>query len=170
MEEIFISSNSMGDILMVTIKCGMAVIVNKSKLKFHVFLGYVLICAMLLMMQPIGVQASDISNKNASPDEIMSQLKTRLDLNEEQESKMRPIIEESIRKRNGIVANGAGDRKTVKSQLQELRWSTDMQIGKILTEKQMTEYEKLMEEQREKTENNETQSGRTPHGGRLRGF
>lgn len=50
----------------------------RSILKFLAFSDYVLICAMLFMMQPVGVQASDISNKNASPDEDISQLKTRL--------------------------------------------------------------------------------------------
>lgn len=59
---------------------------------------------MVFIMQPIGIQARDISSMNASPDKVISQLKTRLNLNEEQEVKMRPIIEESIRKRHEIVS------------------------------------------------------------------
>jgi Spy/CpxP family protein refolding chaperone len=164
------SSDPMSDILMATIRCVIAVIVNRSYLKFLAFSGYVLFCAMIFMMQPVGVHARDISNMNPSPDKVMSQLKTRLNLTEEQEAKMRLIIEESIRKRQEIVRNSSEDRRAVKSQLQELRWSTDMQIGRILTEEQMKEYQKLRKEQSEKSENNETQSGRKSRSGGLRGF
>jgi len=160
----------MSDIVMATIRCVMAVIANRSYLKFLALSGYVLFCAMIFMTQPIGAQARDISNINASPDEVMSRLKTRLSLTEEQEAKMRPIIEGSIEKRREIVKNSSDDRKAVKSQLQELKWSTDMQIGKILTEEQMKEYQKLREEQTEKAENNETHSGRKSRGGGSRGF
>ncbi len=164
------SSDPMSDILMATIRCVMAVIVNRSYLKFLAFSGYMLLCAMILMVQPAGVQAKDVSNMNASPDEVMSQLKTRLTLTEEQATKMRPIIEENIRKRQEIVKNGSDDKKAVKSQLQELRWSTDMQLGKILTEDQMKEYQKLREEQKEKKESNQTHSGRGSRSGGMHGF
>jgi Spy/CpxP family protein refolding chaperone len=170
MEEVFMNSDPKIDILITAIRCVMAVIVNRSQLKFLAFSFYLLFCVMIFMMQPIGVQARDISNMNASPDEAMSQLKSRLNLTQEQEAKMRPIIEESIQKRHEIVRNGPEDRKAVKSQLQELRWSTDMQIGKVLTEAQMKEYQKLLEEQKEKAENNDTQHGRKSRYGGLRGF
>jgi len=39
------SSDPMSDILMATIRCVMAVIVNRSYLKFLAFSGYVLFCA-----------------------------------------------------------------------------------------------------------------------------
>lgn len=55
----------------------------------------------------------------------------------------------------------------MKGQLQELQWSTDMQIGKILTEEQKKEYQKLREEK--SAENSETH-GRGFCSGRLRGF
>ena len=112
------SSDPMSDILMATIRCIMAVVVNRNNLKFLAFSCYVLLCTVIFMTQPIGVHARDISNINASPNEVMSQLKTRLNLTEEQEAKMRPIIEESTQKHNEIVKNGSEDRKAVKSQLQ----------------------------------------------------
>ena len=52
------SSDSMSNVLMTTIRCVMAVIVNWRNLKFLAFSGYVLICAMIFMMQPIRVQTS----------------------------------------------------------------------------------------------------------------
>jgi hypothetical protein len=70
------SSDPMSDIIIATIRCVMAIIVNRSNLKFIAFSGYVLFCAMIFIMQTIGVQARNTSNINASPDEVMSQLKT----------------------------------------------------------------------------------------------
>jgi len=163
------SSDPITEISTAILRCVMVVIVNRSFLKSLALAGYVLLCATIFMMQPIGVQARDVSNMNASPDEVVSQLKSRLNLTEEQEAKMRPIIEESIQKRREIVKNSSQDRKTVRSQLQELRWSTDMQIGKILTGAQMKEYQKLREEQSEKAENNDTQHGRRSRYGGLHG-
>ncbi|MGD0886400.1 MAG: hypothetical protein ABSA46_16280 [Thermodesulfovibrionales bacterium] len=47
---------------------------------------------------------------------------------------MRPIVEESLQKRREIVRNGSEVKEALKGRLQEFRWSTDMRIGKILTE------------------------------------
>ncbi len=164
-------SNQMNDILMAAIRFVAAVIVNRSHLKLLVISGYILFFPVIFMMQPAVVQARNASNMNTSTDEIMSRLKTRLNLTEDQEAKLRPVIEESIRKRQKIVEDGSDDKKAMRSQLQELRWSTDMQIGKILTEDQMKEYQNLREEQREKSgDNNETRSGRGFRGNRLHGF
>lgn len=171
MEEVFMNSDPMSNILMAAIRCVMAIIANRTYLKFLAFSGYVLFCTMIFTVQPVRVQASDISKMNASADEVMSRLTTSLNLTEEQEAMMSPIIEESIRKRHEIVENGTEDRSAVKSQLQELRWSTDMKIGKILTEKQMKEYQRLMEEQREKrTQSSDMQRGRGMRTGRMHGF
>jgi len=157
------------DISMAAIRCVMVVIVNRNVLKSLAFAAYVLLCTMIFVIQPLGARASDVSGAKASPEEFMSQLKMRLNLSEDQEAKINPIIEESIQKRREIVKNSSQDRKTVRNQLQELRWSTDMQIGKILTEAQMKEYQELREEQHEKVENNDIQHGRKSRYGGLQG-
>src|ERR1039457_2696640 len=76
---------------------------------------YVLFFSTTFMIQPMMALASDSSNTNKSPEQIMSQLKTRLNLTEDQETKIRPIIEASIQKHREIVASEALDVKTKKS-------------------------------------------------------
>jgi len=101
----------------------------------------------------------------------MSQLKERLKLTDEQETKIRPIIEDSMKKRNEILNNGTQDGKTKRSAFQQLQWSVDMQIGKVLTEEQRKEYEKLREEQSEKMlGNDDMHRGKGGRTGGLHGF
>ncbi|MFI5295264.1 MAG: hypothetical protein ACHQ0Y_09600 [Thermodesulfovibrionales bacterium] len=85
--------------------------------------------------------------------------------------KVQPIIDESFKKRSEILKNGGQDGKSEKNALQELRWSTDMQIGRILTEEQMKEYQKLREEESEKkTQRSDMQPGRGSRTGGMHGF
>ena len=97
-------------------------------------------------------------------------MKERLHLTEEQETKMRPIIEESVQTRREILKSDPQDRSAIKRELQELQWKTDMRLGVILTEEQMKEYEKLREEQSEKVQRGDVQGNRGSRGGRLRRF
>jgi len=129
----------------------------------------VLLCAVILTIQPAETQEKDMSKASASPDEFISMLKTHIILSEDQETRIRPIIEESFQKRHEIERNDSQDRKTMRSRLQELRWSTDLQIGKILTDEQMKEYRNLREEQNGMSENNDLQHGRKFRFGGLSG-
>lgn len=146
------------------------VLSNWSLLKSLAIAAYVLFFATIFTMQPMPALASDSSNTNKSPEQIMSQLKTRLNLTEDQETKVRPIIETSIQKRREILRNEAQDGKAKQSALQELRWSTDMQLAKILTEQQMKEYEELREEQSDKLQHNYMPHGRGARTGGMHGF
>jgi periplasmic protein CpxP/Spy len=146
------------------------VLSNRSLLKSLVFSTCVLLFAAIFIMQPLTTQAQDFSNISNSPEQIMSQLKERLNLTEDQETKVRPIIQESIKKRNEIIQNGAQAGKKKKSALQELGWSTDMQLGNILTEQQMKDYQEFQEEQSEKTQNNDMPRSRGGRTGGMRGF
>ena len=158
-------------VILTAIRCCMLLTSNKSLIKSFAYTAHVFLLAAIFLIQPMSVQAKDFSNKNKSPEEIMLQLKERLKLTEEQETKIRPIIEDSIKKRNEILNNGTQDGKTKKSALQELQWSIDMQLGKILTEEQMKEYQKLREEESEKKpQRSDMQRGRGTRTGGMRGF
>lgn len=158
-------------VIMTAIRCCVLLISNKSLIKPLAYAAHVFLLAAIFVMQPMSVQAEDSSNKNKSPEQIMSQLKERLKLTDEQETKIRPIIEDSIKKRNEILNNGTQDGKTKKSAFQQLQWSTDMQIGKVLTEEQRKEYEKLREEQSEKTQGtDDMHRGKGGRTGGLHGF
>ena len=154
------NSNLMTTASMAALRAIAFVLSNRSLLKSLVFSTCVLLFAAIFIMPPLTAQAQDSSNSNKSPEQIMSQLKERLNLTEDQEAKVWPIIKESIKKRNEIIQNGTQDGKKKKSALQELGWSTDMQLGNILTEQQMKEYQELQEEPSEKTQNNDMPRGR----------
>ena len=155
-------------VIMTAIRCCMLLISNKSLIKSLAYAAHVFLLAAIFVMQPMSVQANDFSDKNKSPEQIMSQLKERLKLTDDQESKIMPIIEDSMKKRNEILNNGTQDGKTKRSAFQQLQWSTDMQIGKVLTEEQRKEYEKLREEQNEKMQDNDDMH--RGKGGRTGGF
>ncbi len=131
---------------------------------------YMLIIAAILLTEPTSARAGDFSSAWKSPEQMMSLLKERLGLTEVQETRIHPIVEETFKKRSEIIKNGGQDGKSEKSALQELQWSTDMQIGKILTGDQMKEYQTLREEESEKPQRSDTRRGRGMHTGGLRGF
>ncbi len=142
---------------------------HRSLIKFLV--AYILLFDALFIIQPISARAGDFSIISKSPEQLMSRLKERLRLTEEQETKIKPIIDENFKKRSEILKNRGQGGKSEKSALQELHWSSDMQIGKILTEDQMKEYEKLREEESEKkTQHNDMQGGRGKRTGGMRRF
>ncbi len=145
----------------------LAVIVSRNVLKSLLLACYVFLCAVILPIQPAGAQERDVSKANASPEEFMSMLKTSLSLSDDQEAKIKPIIEESIQKRREILRNSSHDRNTMRSQLQELSWTTDLKIVKILSDEQMKEYRKLQEEQNENAVNDDLRHEPTFRYGRL---
>jgi hypothetical protein len=155
---------------MTVISCSTVVISNRSLLKSLALAVSGLFFVTIFMMQPIPAWASDFLNTNQSSEQILSQLKDRLKLTEDQETKVRPIIEASVRKRNEILINNTGDGKSLKSALQEVQWSTNMQLGKILTEQQMKEYQELLEAKSDKLRNNDIPHGKGTHTGGTRSF
>lgn len=167
------SNDLMTEVSIAAIRCSVLVVSNRNLLKYLASATYVMFFAVIFMTQPISVQARDLPDMNSSPEQVMSKMKERLNLTEEQETKIRPIIEESIQKRLEILKKGSQDRSTVKNELQELQWTTDMRLGVILTEEQTKEYRKLREEQSEKMPSEQRSSGSRSGGsrsGRSRGF
>ncbi|HET6515705.1 MAG TPA: hypothetical protein VFG09_11145 [Thermodesulfovibrionales bacterium] len=157
--------------LMAALRCGSLLISNRALLKSLTLGVYVLFLTAVFMSQPFSVQAGDGLSRNASPDEVIAQLKGRLNLSAEQEARIRPIIEDNLAKRGEILKSDTQDRQAIKMELQKLRWTTDIKLSKILTEEQMKEYEKFMEEQHDKASSDQRQGkSRGSRGGGLRGF
>ncbi len=141
----------------------LGVIANRHLLKYMAMAIYVFLFAMFTL-QPFSSTAQALGNTSISPERVIAQMKERLKLTDEQETKIWPIIEDNFNKRRELLNNGGQ-----KSDLQQLQWATDMQIGKILTKEQMTEYEKLREQEEKKSDRDGMQrKGR--HGGMNRGF
>jgi Spy/CpxP family protein refolding chaperone len=135
-----------------------------------VLLAYLLFVAVFIL--PLSTaQAADSSNMNKSPEEIVQQMKERLRLTEEQVAKIRPIIDESFNKRRDILDNNGQDKKSNRSALQEVRWKTDMKLGQILTEQQMSDYQNFFEEKSEKSQQDDMHHGKGGRsGGGMRAF
>lgn len=144
---------------------------NGSLLKHLAFATCVTIITSIFIAQPVSAQAADTPDANNSAAQVMAKMKERLHLTEEQETKIRPIIEESVQTRREILEGDSQDKRAIKSELQELQWKTDMRLGVILTGEQMKEYEKLREEHGESMQSSDMQSRKGSHGGgRPRGF
>lgn len=83
--------------------------------------------------------------------ELISVMKTRLNLADEQEIQIRPIIEEEYAKRQEIIeeyaGQGRGSKGAMSTELQELQKITEIKLEAILTNEQMKEYRKLRAEE-----------------------
>ncbi len=151
-------------------RCCMLAVSNRDVLKSLMASAYLaLLTGTISLIQPVALYARDFPQYR-SADEIVAQLKERLKLTGEQEPKVRSIIEDSVMKSKGLLANSSQDRKTVKSQMQEIQWSTDMRLAGVLTKEQMKEYEKFREEQSDEKQQGNVQSERPSRGRGVRGF
>ena len=142
---------------------------NRNLLKNLALATCVAFMSAIFIAQPISASASDPLDTNSSAGQVMTKMKDRLHLTEEQETKIFPIIEKSVQTRREILGRDPQDRNTIKTELQELQWKTDMRLGVILTKEQMNEYEKLKEELSEKIQSGAMQSRKGNHNGRGRG-
>ena len=83
-------------------------------------------------------------------EQILYKMKKPLNLTNEQEAKLRPIIETSVEERRKIVEKyKEQDRPaffSLKRDMYELQESIEKRLGEILEEKQMEEYRKIREE------------------------
>ncbi len=153
----------LSDILLTALRFVIGVIANRNLLKYAAIAVYIFLFAMFTL-QPFSSSAQVLGNTNMSPEQVIAQMRERLKLTDEQETKIRPIIEDNFKRRSELLNSGAQ-----KSDIQQLQWATDMQIGKILTEEQMEEYEKLREQEDKKPDRDGMQrKGR--RGGMNRGF
>lgn len=96
--------------------------------------------------------------KGKTAEEFISVMKTRLDLTEKQEIQVRPIIEKEFAKRREIfeksMEQGPQGRQSLKNEMQELQLTTEQNLEKILTQEQMMEYRKLIDEERQNIRKN----------------
>jgi hypothetical protein len=84
-------------------------------------------------------------------DHIILDMKIDLKLTDEQELKIRPIIEEQVRKRKGLIERfqnqGSPGLEALRQELKNLRISTEGQLQYHLTNDQMIKYGKMQQEE-----------------------
>ncbi len=105
-----------------------------------------------LLLTPGAANAMGGKAALKSPDQIVADLKTRLNLTDEQTEQVRPIIEEHVQKRNAILqsrraAGGNGGIASLKEDMRKLREDTKTKLQSVLSRSQMDEFRKYMEEQ-----------------------
>jgi len=89
-----------------------------------------------------------------TPEQMISHMKTRLKLTDEQEAKIRPVILESFNEQQEILEKPRSqDRSGIRALRDELRQhqiSVEEKLSKTLTAEQLVGYRKLQEEKRRK--------------------
>lgn len=85
------------------------------------------------------------------PDQLFATMKERLNLTKEQEEKIRPIMDASMEKKRTILKkHGEQERENMRileNNMQALDKDREKQLGSVLTEEQIKEYQKIQEEQ-----------------------
>jgi Spy/CpxP family protein refolding chaperone len=108
------------------------------------------IIALALLTQPFSAEARGRFGFQKSPEQIMERLTDRLDLTEKQVEAIRPIIEEKVLRMNEMREKSGTDRLAVRTEMQKLRWDTEIRLNEILTDEQIEKYLELRQENRGK--------------------
>jgi hypothetical protein len=96
-------------------------------------------------------------------------MKSRLNLTEEQEAQIRPIIEDDIAQRQEIMqksrTKGPQGMESMMKEMEQIQADTTSQVAEFLTDEQLEEYRIMLEEQQEQRENMRAKMrGRRPMG------
>jgi len=116
------------------------------KYSLIMLIGYSLLASTLLSCsQPAQNHRRKTEVKEAkTAGQIISAMKTELGLTDEQEGKIRPIIEEQVKKRNELIKKYHGrdclGTDCLKDELKDLRISTENQLQYFLTDEQRIKY------------------------------
>ena len=139
-----------------------AIFLMKSKLINYLVYTTLCFCTLSMMAcsagPPHGPNIRGGWPQGKTADEFISAMKTRLNLTEEQEIQVRPIIEKEFAKRHKIMeesmAQGPQGMQSLKNKMQELQIASERNLEKILTQEQMVEYQKLIDEERQNMRKN----------------
>jgi Spy/CpxP family protein refolding chaperone len=124
---------------------------ENSLLYYIIFAATCLLLLIVLSCSPPQARHWSQKPQVKTTDEIISEMKERLHMTEQQVSEVRPIIEEEREARRAIIEKYAGGGRdswaSAKSELQDLRRRTEVELSKILTPEQLEEYRELSDEQ-----------------------
>jgi Spy/CpxP family protein refolding chaperone len=92
--------------------------------------------------------------KRTDPERLMLQLKDSLNLTDEQASKVRPIMEKSIKGKRDILNQTRGqtrrDKRSLRRLLREHNMALEEELSQVLTAEQLVGFRRWQEEQRRK--------------------
>jgi Spy/CpxP family protein refolding chaperone len=135
------------------------ILFNKPVVHHSCLSSLVIVMAWILLLSPVSCSQAHrrggwANRQPITSGELLAAMKERLNLTEEQATRVWPIIEEQTRKRHEIFESYRGQcdqgRQSLRNAMQELQMSTENQLAAILTDEQMEAFRKMDEERREK--------------------
>ncbi len=98
-----------------------------------------MLCAAIIAFPPIPARAAGLRPQAPSGERVVSRLKERLKLSNEQVKKIQPIIEEGVRKQAAI-----------RQEMIQQRQATDTKINAVLSPEQKKQFQAMKDERRER--------------------
>lgn len=123
------------------------------KYSFILLIGFILLAgAIVSCSHPAPNRKKGPVTKEAKPaDQIISEMRATLNLTNEQEVKLRPIIEEQVKRRNELIKKYEEGKcrgtDCLIDPLKDLRISTESQLQYFLTNDQMIKYGNVQQEE-----------------------
>ncbi len=123
------------------------------KCSFILLIGYSLLAIALISCSHQSQNRKRIpeAREPKPADQIISSMRTVLRLTDEQEIKIRPIIEEQVKKRNELMKKYQGRGRPgvdpLRDELKDLRIGTESQLQYFLTNEQMIKYGYMQQEE-----------------------
>ena len=117
-----------------------------------VLLGGIL-TSVALLLTPVTVLAQNRQNPQSDLDSFMDTLTERLVLSEEQVAQVRPIMEAQFQNQHELAqrSRDSGNRDELQDEMDRGRQETHERLTNVLTERQMSEYHVLRQEQQRAT-------------------
>ena len=117
-----------------------------------VLLGGILM-SVALLLTPVTVLAQNRQNPQSDLDSFMDTLTERLVLSEEQVAQVRPIMEAQFQNQHELAqrSRDSGNREELQEEMDRGRQETHERLTNVLTERQMSEYHVLRQEQQRAT-------------------
>ena len=111
---------------------------RKTRLQgFSAYLFCMMLCAAIVAFQPFSARAEGPGRQAPSAEKMVSRLKERLSLSDEQVKKIQPILEEGMKKQAAL-----------RKEMIQLRETTDGKINAVLTAEQKKQFQEMKEDRR----------------------
>lgn len=88
-----------------------------------------------------------------SPDEELKRLTKQFNLTADQQSKIKPILEDQQKKTEDVRGDSSIDRQTMRSKMMQIRQDSNDQIRALLDDQQKTKFDKMQQEREDRMQN-----------------
>jgi len=85
-----------------------------------------------------------------SPDDRLKQMTKNFNLTTDQQAKIKPIFVAERKRMQDLMNDSTGDRKSMRTKMQEIQRDTNKQVREVLDDKQKEQFDKQVQEREEK--------------------